>query len=279
LIGDLAYFSKTTRTSDAVALTEVELIRIPYETIQTQFESTPTWVQTMTKKLAEQVQTYSREIRSLKDEEQGKIISRLAVARTWSTLTFVSMQLGVREGDTVTIDWPTLRTYANLAFRQVSEYVLWMTETLETFNFCKIQRDKLGPASVTFTDTQFMTDFLQFYMRALTKNSPELLRIEKVEYDTLQALANPKLKITPIHRGQVEIDLAQFCELAHETGNPEVKAHSVDLLSAYGIEVKRSVTDHGVRLRFQHQEVLNLAKCWKILMAIHKLNASKIIVR
>ncbi len=226
----------------------------------------------MTKTLAAQVQSYAAEIRYLKDSEEGLTLSRLAVARAWAGMTYVPLHFGKVEGNTTTIDWPTLRTHANISFREISASVMQLARILQSIGYCVIPNDKDGPNEMVFTDVQMLLGFLRYYIRAVIKNSPELTRIEPIEYDTLQLLANHKLKMTEIHRGQFEIDLVQFTHYTEASGHPEVTATSVDLLVAHGIEILKTATEDGVKLRYHHDEVVNLAKYWQVVLAIQQLN-------
>ncbi len=275
LIGDLAYFMGGLRTSDAKALVETELLKVPYETVRMQFETAPTWVQTMAKTMAAQVLNFSNEIKLLKDTEPGVVLSRLSIARAWASLCFMSQQFGLRSGDSVTVEWSLLRTYSNLCFREVSDSVFKLAGILESLNLCEIQRDKSGPTHIKFLDIKFLPEFLKYYVRAITKNSPELSKIEPIVFETLKVLASSEIKVIPIHRGQVEIDLRDFCKFAQESGHPNVTATSLDLLRAHGLEVQKTSSDESVKVRYHREEIVNRALFWEILIAIQKINVGK----
>lgn len=277
IIGDLAFFTGNPRTAFARAITDVEFHKIPYETVRRQFDAVPPWVQLMTKTLANQVQSYSNEIRMLKDAEEGVTLSKLAVARGWAALTFVPMHYGTKYNDSLTIDWPTLRTHANLSFREISTSVMQLARILQSLGYCIIRTDNHGPTDLEFTEPEILTGFLKYYVRAVTKNNPELSRMQPIEYNTLQLLANREIKVLPIHRGQVEIDLVKFKEFADASGHPEVTAVSVDLLVARGIDVSKIATETSVKLRYHQEEVTNLAKYWQIVSAIQKLNRNRVL--
>lgn len=275
LIGDLAYFMGGLRTSDAKALMETELLKVSYDTISGQFDTAPNWVQIMAKTLATQVQNYSNEIKLLKDTEPGVVLSRLSIARAWASLSFMAQQFGQRNGDSVTVEWPMLRTYSNLCFREVSDSVFKLAGILESLKLCEIQRDRSGPTHVKFADTKFLSEFLKFYIRAITKNSSELSRISPIEFETISILASTEINVTPIHRGQVEIDMRDFCKFAQKSGYSNVTATSIDLLTSHGIEVQKASSEESVKLRYHREEVVNRALFWKILMAIQNFNAGR----
>jgi CRP-like cAMP-binding protein len=272
IIGDLAFFTEALRTSDAKALTDVECTKVPYSAVRQQFESVPPWVQIMTRTLANQVRFYSNELKTLKNDDDGSIISRLTLARAWSALTFVTFQFGSEYKDTRSIDWATLRTYANFAFREVSNHVLQVARILQSLGHCEILDDKSGPTDLVFKHPALLTAFLKYYTRAIVKDSPELTKIDPVVHATLNLLAHPKLQVTPIHRGLVEIDLVEFNKMAVSLGQSSIAATSVDLLVAYGIEIEKIAADGCVKLRFHQEEVKNLAQFWSLLRIVQNLN-------
>lgn len=272
IIGDLAFFTGSARTADAAALTDVEYLQVPYTTVARQFDSVPSWVQTMIRTLAGQVQSYSTEVRSLKDQEDGVDLPRLVVSRAFAALALVPAQFGRRNGRSVTIDWSTLRTHSNLCFREVSISVMKVAKILETLGLCQVLLDENGQTELTLPDPDLIARFVKYYVRAISKDSPELTKIEPIEYDTLQLLSRPELKAIPIHRGLVEIDLVQFTEFAKECGHPEISAVSTDLLTGFGIGIQKIASETSVKLRFHQQDIRDLGNFWRIIQAIHRAN-------
>ncbi len=272
IVGDLGYFTGGVRTSDAIAMVPTDCTRVTYEMVRLQFEAIPPWIRAMTRTMATQVQSYSKEIKPLRDHEDGAVLSRLVLARAWAALTLVPQQYGERRGDHLYIDWPALRTLSNLCFREISQRVLQLADALQAQDLCRVTVESGGPSQITILAPDTMAKFLSFYTRAITNNSPELTRLKPVEIATLTTLSNPELKAVPIHRGQVEIDLADFIALANRTGHPEVSATSVDLLQVYGLELNKASTDAGVKIRFHQQEVTSRAKFWSILQTLHDMD-------
>lgn len=273
IVGDLSFFTGAQRTSDAITLAETECLRVSYDAVRSQFEAIPPWIQAMTRTLAVQVQSFSTEIKPLRDHEDsaGGAMSRLVVARAWAALTLVPHQFGQRKGEQITIDWPTLRSYANLCFREISERVMQLAEAMQTLGLCTVGNDDAGQLAVTLLKPKVFSEFLPYYTRAIVKNSPELSMVRPVEFATLTMLANPRLEVTPIHRGQVEIDLGYFKTAAERLGYKEVTATSVDLLSAYGVDIVKIGTETGVKLRFHQEDVAFRAQFWRILRVLQEM--------
>ncbi len=274
IVGDLSFFTGSPRTSDAIALADTEFTAVSYESVRAQFETIPAWIKSVTMTLASQVQSYSTEIKPLRDHKDvttNDSVPRLVIARAWAALTLVPSQFGVRDGETVSIDWPTLRSYSNLCFREISERVIQLASALAPLGFCSVHADANGPTAVVLNQPKLFTDFLAFYRKAIIENKSELDSVRAEEYATMHVLADPRLGAKPIHRGQVEVDLSRFKEYAESLGHPEVTATSVDLLNTYGIEVTKSTTDTGVKIRFHQHEVVNHAKFWQILRAIQDM--------
>jgi len=272
IVGDLSFFTGAPRTSDAIASTDVECLEVSYDAVRKQFETAPPWVQTMTQTLARQVQSFSSEMKMLKDIDDHMILPRLAIARALSALTFVPFQFGKRSGNELSIDWATLRNYSNIGFREISSSVLQVARVLETLGYCRITAGKDGPTEIVLLNPEMIPEFLKYYVRAIGKNSPELTRVEVIEYTTLQVLAEAKVKKTPIHRGIVEIDLGQFTNYAISIGHPEVTAVSIELLVGYGVEIQKLSSETNVKLRYHQEEISNLAKFWQIVQAFQKVN-------
>jgi len=271
ILGDLAFFTESDRTADAMALTDVECTYISYSAVRRQFEVVPAWVQVMTRTLASQVRAYSNEIKTLKDDDNS-VISRLTLARAWSALTFVTFHFGSEHKGTRSIEWDTLRTYANFGFREVSNHVLQTARILQSLGHCDIASDKNGPTELTFKNPGLLTDFLKYYTRAIAKDSPELTKIDPVVHATLDLLTHSQLPAIPIHRGIVEIDLVEFNKMTASLGQSSIGATSVDLLVDYGVEIEKISTENSVKLRFHLQELKNLSVFWSILRAVQNLN-------
>lgn len=274
IVGDLAFFTGSPRTAHAQALSDVSCLDIPYEVVAKQFEYGPPWVRTMMQTLANQVKDYSSEIRQLSDPEGGSL-SKLVVARGWAALTFVSTQFGQRDGETLAIDWAKMRTYSNLCFREISSGVLQLARVLESIGGCTIQSDRNGPTELLLHDRKLLIGFLEYYVRAVSKNSPEISKIDPFVFEILQLLSNGDIQQTPIHRGQVEIDLPEFTRLAQKAGLRDFAATSIDLLPKFGLDIMKICTETCVKLRFHREEVINVAQYWRVLQAIQRVNQSQ----
>lgn len=275
LVGDLAFFTGAPRTAAAKAICTSECLEVQYTKVRSQFELVPPWLKMMTKTLADQVMSYSHEVRALKAPEDPIPLSRLAVARAWAALALVPNQFGQRDGKSVSIDWPLLRTYANLSFREISASVMQLTNILSTLESAEIRMERDEPAQIVFKDVDLIVDFLRYYIRGLSKDSPELRHIDPTEFHTLEALARTAQGMKEGYKGLVTVDLADFKRVAGQMGHHHLSATSVDLLKPYGIEIEKIVTETSVQVRFQLREVVNLAQFWRILLAIQKLNYKK----
>ena len=275
IVGDLAFFTGAPRTAHARAISPTECLEVQYSKVRSQFESVPPWLKIMTKTLADQVATYSQEMRALKAPNDPVPLSPLAVARAWAALTLVPSQFGNRTGNSVTIDWSLLRTYANLSFREISASVMQLTHILHGLQTAEIRMERNEPTEIVFKDVDLIVDFLRYYIRALSKDSPELRHIDPTEFQTLDVLARLAQEIEPGYKGLVTVDLAQFKSLANSLGYCHLDATSVDLLKPYGIEIEKIGTETSVQARFQQREVVNMAQFWRILQAIQKVNYKK----
>ncbi len=277
IVGDLSFFTGSPRSSDAVAMIDTECTQVSYESVRSQFEAVPAWIKSIAKTLATQVQSYSAEIKPLRDHEDAGAagMPRLIIARAWAALTLVPHQFGTRDGEEISIDWPTLRSFSNLCFREISERVVQLANALTPLGFCAVRADATGPTEIVLKEPKLFADFLAFYRHAIIEDKAALDSVRDEEYETMNILASPQLQTTPIHRGQVEIDLAQFMETANTLGHAHVTATSVDLLSTYGVEVTKIQTETGVKIRFHQEEVVNRAKFWRILKTLQEMNTPK----
>jgi CRP-like cAMP-binding protein len=273
ILGDLGFFTGAPRTSDAIATGDVTCTRVDYESMRTQFKSLPPWIQSMTTTLANQVRDYSLEIKPLREHDDGAAMSRLIVARSWAALTLIPHQFGEREEGEISIDWSTLRMISNLCFREISNRVLQIATSLEPHGYCSVATDSNGPTVVVLKRPKIFSEFLTYYTRAVVNNCAELTSVGPTETAVIELLANPQLRTTPIHRGQVELSLAYFTEFAKRMGHPEITATSVDLLATYGLEMTKSSIKTGVGLRFHQEEVVQRATFWRILKILRTIGA------
>lgn len=273
IVGDLAFFTGTRRTSDAKATTTTEVLEVSYNLVRSQFDSVPSWLKIMTNTLANQVSVNAQQIRSLKFLEENPPLSKLVVARAWAALTLVPLQYGQRYGQVVRIEWATLRTFANLSFREVSNKVMELTQILAELKLAEINYDKSGPTEIIYKDAELLRDFLDYFTRAMTKDSSELRQIDATEYATLEVLAHIVGGQSAGFKGLVTIDLGQFPNVARKLGHPQLAATHIDLLKAYGIELEKTTTETCVVTKVHQKEVLNLMQFWRILKSIQAFNA------
>ncbi len=251
IIGDLAFFDSHPRSSSAVAITECEIMGIPYALVRRDFELLKPWFKSMLTTLALQVRRLVQENRSLRMILESSTTSSIGeMLRYLSALDYAFRQYGVREGVLLKISLNDLhRTVVHVFSLSTLRLRSIMEALSETPYFSWDQKQNLF---LTLNDqmlkglTRFMTDHIEY-------GNDSLLRPTISDLHHLQCLNEWINHLEDTQRG---------IHISYEGG----QKLNIDLLSKKGVDgIEQSDEDHSYQLdreRLTHLE-------WYFEMLIH----------
>lgn len=95
IIGDLGFFDPQPRSSTALAVTECEIISLPYTLVQRDFEQLKPWFKSMLNILSTQVKSYSQEVKHLQAlKSHIDHTPDMEILRYLSSLSYTQSQYG-----------------------------------------------------------------------------------------------------------------------------------------------------------------------------------------
>lgn len=273
LLGELAFFNREPRTASAKALTPVEVLEIPFNEVQQEFESFPIWVKTMLNTMSGQVVKFARELKQFKvaDDDQMATMN-MNFLRYLGSLVLAQTLYGETKSDGVWLNVSDLRTVTSqitlLPFNKMTTLLLCLSQIS---GFRRVE-DLSGEFFIIEQPQQ-----LSFIVRMLDTHllkSSSLLEPLPEEVTFLRALTELGKDLSPDHKNLITIPAPKVLQRMKQLGTPS-DLQVADKIIKRGLAMDKLSSTDGVILRFHKQEMSEISMLWDFLSFLQAQNPLK----
>lgn len=274
LIGELAFFNREPRNASAKALTPSEILEIPFNDIQQEFEKFPSWVKIMLNTMSGQVVKFSRELKQfrLADEDQMATMN-MNLLRFLGNLVLAEKMYGKKHDDGIWLNYADIRTVTAqislLPFNKMSSVLDCLCRTT---GFRKIEDHEGEFFIIEYPELLLLT--VRMLDTHLLKSSG-LIEPLPVEVSFLDALISLGRDLAADHRGLVSIPAPKI--IAQLKGNGvQADLQVADKIISKGVAMEKLSSSDGVLLRYHQQETDDISAVWNLLSHLQAENPLKL---
>lgn len=285
ILGESAISGGMTYALSAIATQETKVVEVPAEAFKQAVESAPQLLKALIKSLSDRLKTASNEVRTYKMEKDSAPCPEDQVARVYGSIYHSARHKGTKDEkdpNKVTVDWVTLKQYAQRVFgdsiKRVEQAINILVKLkLASYEMGRPPEDPEGPEQIMkvhFMDLPAVEAFFEFFQYYYYKGGKgDLLKPDENATTMLSNLLKVAETIEPDRFGVVTMDFQKVIEAFKTNFGIDLKADHFVRLEQKGLFAKRQARADGtVILAFELKEFQNTAKIWRILKEIEKWN-------
>jgi CRP-like cAMP-binding protein len=276
MLGEMAFFDNKPRSAGASALQDSELMALPFQSLQAQFQAAPEWMKAMVRTINGHLREANIKIKNLEaaDQEDADMFSPHLITRLCAIISLVALKCGEKAEQGVVIPSGTLRNYTIQIFQQPTSKMQKLLEVLSGLGIMKVEELGEGKQRISLLKPDLLSQFVDWYNGYLfTEESKRTTLVER-ELPVLRALIFYGKKMTPDSKNRVKVSLTEIQNSSMRDLNYLVSVADVaSLESKQVIGEKQSGSDGQVFTMFVLAEVEPLLPFWEIVYALKKIPA------
>lgn len=263
IVGDLNFLSPQPRAHVAKAVSECELLEIPYAEIQGDLKSLPGWTQLMLKTLTERLRNAERELKShLAESSQGKL-GPDEFLESVATLRTAFMSVPQEDG---AWSWEKIREYAVQVFQVPALKIEPVVGALQRVGWLKTTPGAEGLEKLAEPNLQRILDFESF-LRKFKSSRTKRGMVEVTDHDiaAVNGLVGAADNVANA-KGVATVSLSSALAIAKsDPFGKTFRVEHFDLLLEKGLDATKESSDGEVRLTFSLADMKTLRENWTVL--------------
>lgn len=281
ILGDQVILGQNTHPTSAVATTETKVLEIPVETLKQQYEGAPQMLKVIIKSLADRLRLAVNDVRSSKLEKDSSPCPEDQVAKAFGAVFHTANHKGDRSTPgRVVVDWNMMKQYSQRVMGEGPKRVEQVINVLVKLKLALYEMGKApdnpdGPEEIQkvhFLDLGLLESFFEFYQYYYFKNRSDLLKVDELCQQMLDALLKLCENEQPDRFGIVGVEFAKFSEHCKNELGINLNNDHFARLEGKGVFMKRKTGSTGVVLQFELKEFRSVFQSWKMLREIEKWN-------
>lgn len=274
MLGEMAFFDDKPRSAGAKAITEAEVIVLPFAALHVQFKTFPEWLRAMVRTVNGQLRDANARIKNLEAASSGEeeMFPAHTVTRLCAIISLIGFKSGEKAADGLVIPYFTLRNYCIQIFQQPTNKLDRLMEVLQSLNIMKVEDLGEDKKRITIVDHKVLTDFTDWYNKYLFTDENKRQTVEDKEMPALRALVFYGKKLTPDDKGMVKVNLTDMQNNSMRDLNSLFNVIDADSLAAKGItQEKQSEQGGSLSMKFNLNDVATILPYWEIVYTLKKV--------
>ncbi len=275
MLGEMAFFDAKPRSAGAKAITDTEVIILPFAALNAQFKTFPEWLKAMVKTVNSHLRQANQRIKNLEtaQNEAEEMFPPHTITRLCAIISLIGFKSGEKaeDGTLVVPSW-TLRNYTIQIFQQPTHKMQKLMDVLCGLGIMKVEELGEGKQRITILKHQLLTDFVDWYNNYLFTEEAKRITVTEKELPVLRALAFYGRKVDPDDKGMVKISLTEMQNNSMRDLNQLIGVNDADSLTEKGLtEDKQSAEGGAVLVRFNLADLEKIIPFWEIVYALKKI--------
>jgi CRP/FNR family cyclic AMP-dependent transcriptional regulator len=276
MLGEMAFFDNKPRSAGAKAMTNAEVIELPFKALNAQFKTFPEWLKAIMRTVNTHLRNANTKIKNLEktSEDDATFFTPHLVTRLAAILGLVANKYGEKVPEGTLLPPNRLRNYTIQIFQQPTSKMTRFQEVLQGLGHMKIEELKEAKQRLTLFNPDMIMAFADFYNDWIFKSEEKRTSIEDKEMKPLRALVHFGRKATADAKGLVKVNLtAMQNESMRELGYL-FSADDVNTLSEKKVTGEKTSGDNALFLTFNLAELEQASQFWEIIHACRKVGAN-----
>lgn len=276
MLGEMAFFDNKPRSAGAKALSNAEVIELPFKALNAQFKTFPEWLKAIMRTVNTHLRNANTKIKNLEKtaEDEATFFTPHLVTRLSAILGLVAHRYGEKTPEGTIVPPNRLRNYTIQIFQQPTSKMTRFQEVLQGLGHMKIEDLGEGKQKLTLFKPDTIMAFADFYNEWVFKSEDKRTSIEDKELKPMRALVHFGRKATPDAKGVVKVNLTQMQNESMRELSYLFSPDEVNSLAEKKVTGDVASGDGGLFVSYNFQEMEMLYTYWEIIHACRKVSAN-----
>lgn len=274
MLGEMAFFDNKPRSAGAKAITECEVISLPFSSLYAQFKTFPEWLKAVVKTVNAHLRDANARIKNL-EQAQGaeeEVFPPHLITRLTAIISLVGFKSGEQAEEGLVIPFSVLRTYCIQIFQQPTNKLEKMMEVLSALQIMKVEDLGEGRRKITILKHDLLTKFTDWYNKYLFTEEAKRITVTEKELPALRALIFYGRKLEPNESGVVQVSLTEMQNNSMKDLNALFNTSDADSLAEKGlVEEKQSGEGGALTMKFKLSDLEEILPYWEIIYTLKKV--------
>lgn len=274
MLGEMAFFDDKPRSAGAKAVSDTEVIALPFSSLHAQFKTFPEWLKAMVRTVNGQLRDANARIKNLEAATTGEeeMFPPHMVTRLCAIISLIGFKCGEKAENGLVIPYFTLRNYTIQVFQQPTNKLDRIMEVLQALNIMKVEDLGEDKKRITILNHKLLTDFTDWYNKYLFTEQNKRVTVEEKELPTLRALVFYGKKATPDDKGFVKVNLTEMQNNSMRDLNTLFSVNDADPFAEKGlVNEKQSEQGGSLSMKFKMADVESVLPFWEIIYTLKKV--------
>jgi CRP/FNR family cyclic AMP-dependent transcriptional regulator len=275
MFGEMAFFDNKARSAGAKAMTDAEVIVLPFSALYAQFKTFPEWLRAMVKTVNTHLREANMRIKNLEtvQSDDKEIFPPYTITRLMAILTLVGHKFGEKTAEGMVVPASTLRNYTIQVFQQPTNKMQKLMETLKGMNMMNIEDIGEGRQKLTILKFELLSKFVDWYNQYLFTEESKRTTLEENELKVVRALLYYGRKLTPDKDGKVLLSITgmqndSMRDLGFVCGIGDVDS----LIEKAIIGDKMMDPQNNMNTTFEIAKLEDILPFWEIVYTLRKVS-------
>lgn len=271
MVGEMAIFDKKPRSANVKAIKDTEVIALPYETLNQQFETLPVWVKAIMRTLNDNLREANKRIKMLEnanpDEDRfpPHVVNKLL-----TILNFIGFKYGQKEAEVLIIPQNRLRNTTIQIFQEATNKMQSMLSALEQMGLFKVEELGEGKQKIQNLKPDLLFEFVDWYNEWLFKSDKDKVSFSSEEIKTLNGVINYSKKVEPNPKGVRKININDLQNDSMKELGFLLKVEELNPLIEKNILSEKLMEESGVFINLILEDIEKTALYWKLVWDFKK---------
>ncbi len=274
MIGEMAFFDNKPRSAGAKAISDTEVISLPFKSLHAQFKTFPEWLKAMVKTINGHLREANTRIKNLEQASKGdeEMFPPHMITRLCAIISLIGYKAGEKSEEGLVIPFHLLRNYTIQIFQLPTNKMDKMMDVLSGHQIMKVEDLGEGRKKVTILNHKILTEFVDWYNKYLFTDESKRITIEEKELPVLRALAFYGNKQTANDKGLVTVSLTEMQNSSMKDLGQLIGVNDSDPLAAKGLINEKQSGEGGVlTCSFKLEDVTSVIPFWELVYSLKKI--------
>lgn len=221
MIGEMAFFDGKPRSASVKAISDSEVLELPFKALKAQFDTFPEWVKAIIKTINEHLRDANKKIKNLEQGQSG-INYRDGVKakgtglpphqanKLCAILMLVAHKWGTAVPEGIDVKPGQLRKFTIQVFQEATNKMQTLMTLLQGLGILKQEDLGEGKQRITLLQPALLDGFVEWFNEYLYTEEEKRVNVEESEMKILRALLHFSKRSQPDDKGKTKINLIEI---------------------------------------------------------------------
>lgn len=274
MVGEMAIFDKKPRSANVKATKDTEVVALPYEALDKQLDSLPTWIKAIMRTMNENLREANKKIKILENSDaETERFPPHTLNKLLTIINFVGHRFGQKEEGVEGIVVPPtrLRNYTIQIFQEATNKMESVQNALKDMGFFQIEDLGEGRKKLVNLKPDMLFEFVDWYNEWLFKQEKDKTTITSEESKVLDGVMHFARKVEPDAKGFRKVNLADIQNDSMRDLGFLIKGDEINPLIEKKLLSEKIMEESGVSVLINLEEVEKPATFWKLIWDFKKI--------